>query len=159
MTQEISDAIKEQEFKKAAVAIIKSNHHHDDGSDVNISELEKSGIETKIIESEEEWKLKTAEHKVTSELSDSELKKPKQDLEDKEQDVVPLQPKKKEFIGNCTCGALFATTTGKDGSVGPEIKIKSYDASGNATATYSAQGSQPESYSASGNPSEDYVKQ
>ena len=115
MEPEISDSIKENELTDAAAAIIKSGHHHEDGSEVSITLFdEPGGIERKIIEDENAWRLKNREASQSPEVfaGNEEQKK----IEPEERPKFPEQTKKqKTILAGCNCGQLFnATFSGQE---------------------------------------------
>lgn len=154
MTQEISDAVKEKELTQAAIAMVKQHHTHDDDSEVILTPLENSGIEQKLIQEENEWKLKT-QAAPKQNLNESSSKQEKTEETTRE----PIEAKKEEktVVAGCNCGEIFASTFSKEDK--SEIKVKTYDASGNPAKTYSVSGSQQGDYTASGSSGTDYAKQ
>jgi len=158
MNDEISDAIKEKEFEDAALTIIKSKHHHDDGTEVVIRPIDEaeSGIERKIIEDENAWKLKSQNQSASEEIFKSDTPSKKEEI----QEVQPVEIiKEKIILGGCNCGQIFSTTFSNDKSPEQgEIKLKAYDASGSTISTYTTAGAQNQDYATSGTPNEDYAK-
>ena len=155
MDPEISDAIKEQEFREAAAAIIKSRHRHGDGSEASITLEEADGIERRIIEEENSWKLKS---QAANSSPDAfvESTRPKKIRTEEAQDFQAPERKPKTIVAGCNCGQLFNATFSDSGNPAQGgIKIKTYDAGGSVTDTYST-GSTPETYSAGGAPPESY---
>ena len=156
MDPEISDAIKEHEFREAAAAIIKSKHHHRDGSEVSITPVEEEdSIERRLIEDENVWKLKTQDSGRSQDVF-ARSREPQKIKTGEVQDFSAPERKPKTIMAGCNCGQLFNATFSDDNNPGAGIKIKSYDASGSVTDTYSTGSSQPETYSAGGGPSETY---
>jgi len=156
MTQEISDAVKEKELTEAAIAMVKLHHTHDDGSEVILTPLEDSGIEQKLIREENEWKMKTAANQKQN-FNDSSSKQPEK-AEEASQEPLEIKKEEKTVVAGCNCGEIFASTFSK-GSDKSDIKIKTYDSSGNPAKTYSVSGSQQGDYTSSGPSGTDYAKQ
>jgi len=140
--------ILDEDFKESAIDIIKQRHHHDDGTDVELKLVEEtSEFERKIIESENEWKLKTQAQQNTEIFSESSGNtKPEPVQADEPQ---PVQ-KPAQVMASCNCGQLFsATSSDKANPMQGKIEIKNY-----------AKGSQPsETYTITGNTdnSQDYA--
>ncbi|MAG16169.1 hypothetical protein CMO88_03845 [Candidatus Woesearchaeota archaeon] len=164
MENEISDAIKDQEFKKSTIEIIKKQHNHNDGSEVILTPIDKeSDIERKIIE-EEEWKLKTqqannANNENNDNVNNVSNKKP---IEQVEQNSEPTEKKPKTITASCNCGQLFSATSSNEESLAQgKVEIKTYDASGSQGNTYTASGnkSNKQDYAVNGSNNEDYAKQ
>ena len=164
MSQEISDAIKEQEFREAAMVIIKSHHHHGDGTAVELTPIDEStgsDIERCIIEDEQEWKLKQQTESTAKNLDESNKNENKKQPQPELLNEVSVETKKqKTVVAGCNCGQIFSSTFSNDKNPAQaDVKIKNYDPSGSATSTYSVSGSEQQNYSASGSGSEDYAKQ
>ena len=141
------------------MAIIKSKHHHDDGTEVVIRPIDEaeSDIERKIIEDENAWKLKS-QNPIASEDVFSTSIQPLKKEEVQETEPVDIK-REKIILGGCNCGQIFSTTFSNDQNPKQsDVKLKTYDASGSAIATYTASGAQDQTYEASGNTGEDYAK-
>ena len=156
MTEEISDAVKDKELTAAAIAMVKQHHTHHDGSEVILTPLENSDIEQKLLRDENEWKMKT-QAAPKQNFNDSSSKKPEK-TEDAPETPIEVKKEEKPVVAGCNCGEIFASTFSR-GSDKSEIKIKTYDSSGNPAKTYSVSDSQQSDYTASGNSGTDYAKQ
>jgi len=167
MTKEISDAIEEQQFKQAALALIKSKHHHADGREVVLTMVDEqvtdlNNLERKLIE--EEHKLRQLaddgqQNQEFFEKNTEEIKKPQ--VIEKEFAVV--ERKKQTVMASCNCGkTLFGSFSNEKSPGEGSFEIKSYDASGSSeVVSYSVfrDASAKESYSASGDVGKDYSSQ
>lgn len=149
---DINDAIEEAKFREEALETIKRRHHHDDGSAVIIAPVEDShGIERRIIEDENLWKLRTQQQKAADIFqSNSDVRVQKQESNDEQ----PVQPKKeKQIMAGCNCGKLFEIAESKnhDG-----MQITSFDAAGKVTDSYAVSGGSDEGYKVSGSQDKSY---
>ena len=150
---EINDAINEAKFIDEAFEIIKRRHHHDDGTSVTISPVEgNQGIERKIIEDENLWKLRTQQQKPDEVFQRSEsIKQPIQTKQDQSEQAA--QPKReKQVMASCNCGKLFEVSESKKEGV----QLTAFDSSGNVMGSYSVSGTSAEGYGASGTSNESY---
>jgi len=116
--------------------------------------------ERRIIQEEEEWKQKSQQAPTeVNDLPNNEQKPP-----EKIETPEPVEVKKEEktVMASCNCGQIFSSTfSGKSSPEQDEVKVKTYDSSGNVSETYSVSGSgsQQGDYAASGDQNKDYAKQ
>ncbi|MBI2664393.1 hypothetical protein HYX10_03555 [Candidatus Woesearchaeota archaeon] len=153
MKDGISDAIREKQLKDT-IKLIETRHHHDDGTDVVIAPISESDFERRIIEEEQEWKMKTQSNAATANFSNEDANKNSSSSDSpRQQSMDEPAEKKKPVMAGCSCGQLFSVTAAglKEG-----VQLKAYEADGSPAKTYSASGQGQQDYSVSGPSSKDY---
>ena len=156
MNEEIRRAIEEQNANDAAIQIIRSRHHHDDGTVPEISPVGSSPIELRIVEEESAWRQSQIQQGNFEVFKNEEAKQ--QILPNQEEAV---QKRQKAVMMGCNCGKSFEAVSDSSGT-----RITSFDRQGNVSGTYSvskkgygAVGKNEEQYGASGQTSEGYGTQ
>jgi hypothetical protein len=150
------DEISDAEFEETAIARLKAEHYHIDGSEAVLSPVEESGMERRIIEEEKEWRQKTQQTATPYIGNSSDEQKPLKKIDAPE--AVEVK-KEKKFVASCNCGRIFSSTfSANSNPAQADVKVKAYDASG-ASKTYSVSGPQQADYKVSGDTGRDYSQQ
>jgi len=124
-----------------------------------------SDIERRIIQEEQEWKLKRQESTTNDleNINSSSNDKKSGNQPEPAIETAPIETQKEKTItASCNCGQLFSATTSKDkNSAQDDIIIKTYDASGSEGRTYTISGneSSKQDYAVKGSNNDDYARQ
>ncbi len=152
---------EEEKRQEEVLDAIRTRHHHDDGSEPVLSLADKNpGIERKLAEEENLWKIKTQQRSQRSRETETREKQPVQ--QQRNNDEIPHQ-RQQQVMAGCNCGKSFSAEKSEG-----KISITSFDNAGNVSGTYTVKGSssekygvtgtQKEPYSASGSTNENYGK-
>ena len=142
---DLDEAVEEAKFRAEAFESIKRRHHHDDGTMVSLEKMDKEGIERKLIEEENLWKLRNQQAETQNLFEKESL--PKQDIPQPEEHSSQESAKKKQIMAGCNCGKMFEVSENDD-----NFQITSFDSSGKVENSYVSTGnSDSNSYGSFGN--------
>ena len=131
--EEIEEAVEEAKFREDAFESIRRRHHHDDGTEIILNRVEHEGIERKLIEEENLWRLRNQQPE-TRDLFEN----PGMPAQEKPADQSGLsqEPKKKQVTAGCNCGKMFEVSDDDD-----SVRITLFDSSGKVENSYLSSGS------------------
>ena len=131
---DIDEAVEEAKFKAEAFESIKRRHHHDDGTTVSLERMNKEGLERKLIEEENLWKLRNQQAENQSLFENENASKQSQPQPEEQFSQTPAR--KKQIMAGCNCGKMFEISENDN-----KFQITSFDSSGKVENSYVSTGS------------------
>ena len=126
---------EEEKFRAEAFESIRRKHHHDDGTEVSLRSVDREGVERKLIEEENLWKLRNRQPENRNVFENSGAPARENPAAEPE-DQSSRQPGEKQVVAGCSCGKMFEVSENDD-----SVNITSFDSSGKAESSYASQGS------------------